>query len=282
MSETILMNFLTRELRLQSPDYTYPERGDVLTIVNDAGLVTPQNTIVADTLTLAIDGVLTYNGADVLINNSPIASGGSTGPTGPTGGAGPVGVLGPTGPTNGGAGPTGSSGPAGAVGVAGTAGLSGHIGSTGATGLSGNAGPTGSSGGTIPVGSSIPPVSAVVSTIRAGGFFSFGSMGVPPGDCILRGTITPNGPISASPNAYIQVDLFSYATSSVYRTLSVTYIPVSTGPGYSVDRIAIKIDTFFNSNLYELRVYMVNCSIYRPIPFIPEQLTYTFTYLMLP
>ena len=320
MSDIVLGSLRTQGLRMQNPDNTYPAEGGVLTVVNGAGLVRPESAIVVETLTLldmpASGGVLTYDGVSVEINGDPIGTGrgptgpvGSTGVTGPdgstwgmgseggTGVGGPTGVTGPLGRglVQGPAGPvgvtsgvTGATGPVGLVGAAGGQGVpatSGYQGSTGPQGPVGAIGAGGVAGDTILLGSGVPPTQSAASATLGGGMFQFSGLGLPSvGYYILRGSITPNGSIAAGANAYIQVDLVYSATMSVYQTLSVTYIPVSPGPapGYQVDRFVIPIDTFFDQNLYVLRVYMVNCSIYRPIPVIPQQITYTFTYMPVP
>lgn len=295
MADIVVGSLRTQGLRMQNPDNTYPTEGGVLTVVNEAGLVRPEVGIVLETLTLldasAEEGVLTYDGTNIEMNGEPIGTGrGPTGPDGPVGITGPVGsglIQGPVGPvgvTSGVTGATGSIGPVGVAGVQGASATSGYLGQTGMQGQAGEIGVMGVAGGTIPLGSGVPPTATSFVATLVAGMFQFSGLGIPGGYSILRGSITPNGSIAAGANAYIQVDLYEYATFSVFQTLSVTHIPLSPGPapGYQVDRFVIPIDMFFDPNLYELRVYMVNCSIYRPIPFIPQQITYTFTYMPVP
>jgi hypothetical protein len=90
------------------------------------------------------NGILTYNGTNLLLNGSAIAgSTGFTGATGPTGfgATGPTGLPGQAADT----GATGATGPTG-PGITGPTGLSGTPGTQGVTG---NTGPTGPAGGVV-------------------------------------------------------------------------------------------------------------------------------------
>ena len=123
----------TRGLILQNPDHTFPTENTVL-VIGNGGVVSAVQTLELSGGTIdassgtfgTVDingGILTYDGAQMLVNGAPIG-GGAIGPTGPSG------LSGPTGPT-GSSGATGATGPSGVTGPTGPSGATGPVGATG-------------------------------------------------------------------------------------------------------------------------------------------------------
>lgn len=155
-------------------------KGDPVIIDNlQCDTITAQD-IGTATLTVATsidlnNGLLTYNGTNLLLNGNAVAGStgptgfGATGPTGPQGTASDTGATGATGPTG-----FGATGPTGVTGATGPTGRDG-TGPTGPTGFgaTGNTGPTGPAGGVVVT----PTLAQVLAVGNSAGTFDINMNG---------------------------------------------------------------------------------------------------------
>jgi hypothetical protein len=214
---------------------------------------------------LGTDGLLTYDGTNLLVNGAPVVGGGgATGPSGPSGptgptGAGTTGATGPSGPAGGPTGPTGPTG-AGTTGETGATGATGVIGETGATGptgvgVTGATGPAGSGSGggfmgagqwTYVAGGSISDTqtSIVGSTLQVGDNPTNGAVG----DTFLANLLSLISAYGSTDIILSQGTLYSHVTISAPSTITNGYsFTVSPEPPAGWTNATITFFTY-NSN----------------------------------
>jgi hypothetical protein len=215
-----------QQIRYVNPDWTYPSRGAVLAVSDNAGTMMPTMNVTINSLGLkgatgGTVGELTYDGTNLLVNGEPITvTGGDTinlgrltltasgdyirvnsettdyiiqpggGGGGGGGSVGPRGATGPLGPT-GRSGPIGATGASGVVGPTGAMGIPGIAGSTGVTGPTGSVGPRGASGSQGIAGPTGP--TGVGATGPTGGLGLIGPTGLRG----VAGVTGPTGPTGA-------------------------------------------------------------------------------------
>lgn len=237
-----------------------------------------------NTLTLGGDGVLTCSGDLLLANGVVVESGGSgsVGPTGPAssvvGATGATGAMGPAGPT-GAVGAIGGIGTIGPTGVSGPVGGSGSMGDTGDTGPTGADGPQGEMGATGPTG---PNEAANAPTAVYALGAPFLPPGIPftryiglfgaPGDYVVCGTLTFNGPIQFT-GGLPRISILTTAPGGLlpYVCRSITYLTYDLQPAFIPF-------SFVCNNAQDVIIEMADCVV-GIVPSFARQALIDYTYL---
>lgn len=236
-----------------------------------------------NTLTLGGDGVLTCSGDLLLVNGIVAGSGGSgsVGPTGPassvvgatgaTGAMGPAGMIGAVGAI-GGIGTIGPMGPIGPVGGSGSMGDTGDVGPTGEDGPHGDTGPTGPTGpngaATVPTKTSrgAPFLPPGIPFTRYMGLFGA------PGDYVVCGTLTFNGPVQFT-GGLPRISILTTAPGGLlpYVRRSITYLTYDLQPAFIPF-------SFVCNNAQDVIIEMGDCVV-GLVPSFARQALIDYTYL---